>query len=443
MARRVAGALGIVGALAAGTPALGQPAPAAPPTVKPPPTEQGPPAPPTPEQATVRSGPAAQEAALYGGVDLGMAPDNPRPPTGTPEEIANARPGELLKAAMDKFAADTNMRFALANTLLTQQATGGPGQRTTGGGDLDLWAKWTAIGAGTKDTGLLAFAGEYRYQIGDLTPSALGGQIGTLLPTTNGFNERSPTVKELYWDQRLFDDRFRYAIGRIDPENLFGGHRLQSANTFFLYKGFSSNPTVAFPGSGLAVAAQIKPVPWFYLTAGFTNANGKTTASTIESFFTDGQYLSFAEMGVTPTIEGLGTGRYRLAIWHIDARPQADEPSDQGFTLSFDQDLGKSLIAFLRYGHADGAVTNVTNSVQGGVGITGVLGEENLLGVAAAWSQPFTPGLRDEKVLEVFQRFQITDNVQFTIDAEVIFDPSNAPDVDVVGVFSGRLRVSF
>jgi hypothetical protein len=85
----------------------------------------------------------------------------------------------------------------------------------------------------------------------------------------------------------------------------------------------------------------------------------------------------------------------------------------------------------------------VTDSVQGGVGIKDVLGKENMLGLAAAWSEPAEDGLRAEKVLEVFQRFQITETFQFTLGAEAIFDPSNAPDDEVVGVFSARLRVSF
>ncbi|MCC6321476.1 MAG: carbohydrate porin [Phycisphaerales bacterium] len=374
---------------------------------------------------------------------VGPPPNDPRPPTGIDEELDAMTPGVALKREFDRIAAATNLRLGVANTLLFQQASGGPGERTAGGGDLDLLAKWTAIGAGTTDTGILAFAGEYRYQIGDQAPSALGGQIGTLLPTTNGFGERPVVVKELYWDQRLFDDHFRFAVGRIDPENLFGGHRLQSANFFFFNKAFSSNPTVAYPGPGLAAAAQIKPVDWLYVSGGITDANGKATVGNFEGFFDDGEFLAFGEFGLTPTIEGLGTGRYRLALWHVDARDDADVPSDQGITVSLDQDIGERITVFARYGYADGEVTSVTNSVQGGVGIKKVLAKEDMLGVAAAWSRSAAEDKRDEKVVEVFHRFQVTETSQFTIGAEVIFDPSNAPDDDVLGVFSARLRIAF
>lgn len=370
-------------------------------------------------------------------------PEDPLPPTNLEAELGQITPGVALKREFDELAAKTNLRIGVANTYLFQQATGGPGDRSAAGGDLDLLAKWTALGAGTKDTGILAFAAEFRYQIGDQAPAALGSEIGTLLPTTNGMGERPMTVKELYWDQRLADDRFRYVVGRVDPENLFGGHRLQSANTFFLNKAFSSNPTVAYPGPGLVAAALVKPTEWLYIDGGLTDANGRATVGNFEGFFEEGEYLYFTEAGVTPTIDGLGTGRYRLALWHIDEREDADRPSDQGITISLDQDLGESLIAFARYGHADGKVTGVTDSFQTGIGIEGVLGKDNMLGVAGAWSEPSADDKRAEKVLEVFQRFQLTETFQLTLGAEAIFDPSNAPDDDVLGVFSARLRISF
>lgn len=366
-----------------------------------------------------------------------------RPPTGVEEELESITPGVAIKREFDRIAAESNIRFGVANTLLFQQATGGPGNRTAAGGDLDLLLKWTAIGAGTPDTGILAFAAETRYQIGDQAPSALGGQIGSLIPTTNGFGERPMVVKELYWDQRLFDDRFRYAVGRIDPENLFGGHRLQSANLFFLNKNFSSNPAIAYAGPGLAAAAQFKPVPWFYIDGGVTDANGKATIGNFEGFFEDHEFLVFTEAALTPTIENLGAGRYRLALWHIDSREDAAKPSDRGVTLSFDQDLGEKITAFARFGYSDGDVTGVDHSFQAGVAFKNVVMEDDLLGLAAAWADPTGSGKRDESVAEVFHRFQVTQTAQLTIGAQAIFDPSNAPGDDVVGVFSVRLRLSF
>lgn len=387
----------------------------------------------------------AGEASLVESID-GVAPagpSDPRPPTGAEAELEQIRLGALLKKQADALEKATRLRLGAAYTMLFQQATGGPGRRSAASGDLDLLAKWTALGYGTKDTGIVALATEYRHQIGDQPPSDLGGQIGTLVPTTNGFGERPFVVKELYWDHRLFNDRARYAIGRIDPENIFGGHRLQSANTFFLYKAFSSNVTVAYPGPALAAAGVVRPTTWSYIGGGFADANGKATTAGFDTFFDENEYLTFGEAGLTPTFDGLGSGRYRLALWHIDAREEAGKPSDRGVTVAGDQELGERLIAFARYGHADGDVTGITDSVQGGVAIKGVLGEEHLLGLAGAWSRPSSDAKRDETAFEVFQRFQLTETFQLTVGAQLILDPGSAPDDDALGVFSVRARFAF
>jgi len=372
-----------------------------------------------------------------------QASADPMSPEAVEPELKLIRPGLALKKAFDRVAAETNLRLGLANTLLFQQASAGPGERWAAGGDLDVLAKWIAVGAGTADTGTLNFHGEYRYQIGNQPPADLGADIGTLLKTTNGFGERPMIVKELYWDQRLFDEQLRFIVGRVNPEVTFGGHRLQSSEQYFLNQAFSINPTVAYPGPGLAALGQVNPTSWLHVHGGIIDANGAATSNDFEEFFVTREYLEFGELAVTPEWEGVGAGRYRVAIWHIDARDDSGKPEDSGFTTSADQELGDTVIVFARYGHADGSVTKVSDSVQTGVAVKGVLGKENMLGAAAAWSAPKDSGLRDEKTLEVFQRFQITDNIQFTLDAQAIFDPSNAPGDDVLGVFSARLRFSF
>lgn len=349
-----------------------------------------------------------------------------------------------LRKESERLFEETGLKLGFAYTMLFQQASGGPGDRYGGGGDLDLLASWTALGRGTKDTGTLYFAAEYRNQIGSQTPSELGADIGSLTGTTNGFSERTMVVKELYWKQAMLDGRFVWGVGRVDPENLFGGHKLQSANLYFLNQAFSTNPTIPFPGSGLGAAAAFKPVDWFYVGAGIDNANGKTTTISVSEFFDEREYLTFAEGGFTPTIERLGNGRYRVSLWHIDDRELAGQPSDQGVSLIADQEIGKQTTVFARYGWADDGIRNVQSIAEGGVAINGLLGgDDDQTGLAGAWVQPTDSSLRDQYVLEAYQRFQITQQTQLTFDAELILNPSNAPDDDAVAVFSVRLRFAF
>lgn len=366
------------------------------------------------------------------------------PRTGLLEAPGFRGPLVLLREQAAAIEKDTGLRLGFAYTMLFQQASGGPGDRYGGGGDLDLLAAWTVLGRGTKDTGSLNLALEYRNQIGSQTPSELGPEIGTLVKTTNGFTERTMVVKEFYWKQTVLDGRFTYGAGRVDPENLFGGHKYQSANIYFMNQAFSTNPTVTYPGSGMTIAAALKPVDWWYAGGGICNANGKTTTITINEFFDEAEFLSFVETGLTPTIEGLGKGRYRLALWHIDAREDAGVESNQGFSLIMDQDLAEKVGMFARYGYADNSTAAARQIAEAGIVFTGLIGgKDDVTGFAGAWTQPFGEGLRDEIELEVFHRIQVTPQSQLTLGAQLIVQPSNAPEDEVLGVFSCRVRFAF
>ena len=63
-----------------------------------------------------------------------------------------------------------------------------------------------------------------------------------------------------------------------------------------------------------------------------------------------------------------------------------------------------------------------------------------IAGVGAGWARPTDGDLRDETILEAFYRLQLLPNVRITPDVQVIFDPSNAPEDDVLGVFGLRFR---
>lgn len=351
---------------------------------------------------------------------------------------------ERLSIESQSLESRTGLRLGFAYTMLAQQATGGPGKRAGAAGDLDLLAKWTLLGRGTKNTGELVFAAEYRFQIGTATPSQLGGELGTLMGTTNGFSERPMIVKEAYWLQRLFEDHLRVGIGRVDPENVTGGHRLQSANTAFLNKAFSGNPAIAFPGNGAAAGVSFRPTEQFYATVGAANAYGRSTTMEVDELFSEWKLFSFVELGFTPQIDGFGAGRYRVSLWNIDEREETGQPQDSGFSIILEQDFGPRLQAFARYGHADGDVTGITNLIEGGLAVKGLIGsKDNLTGLALAWAEPTSDDDRAETVLEMFQRWQVTAQTQFTLGIETIFNPGKAPDDDVIGVFSARLRVSF
>ncbi len=338
----------------------------------------------------------------------------------------------------------TGLRVSLAYTMIGQQASGGQGVRSGASGDLDLMFDWTLLGRGTTDTGRFIFTVEERFNIGPDPASAVGPGVGALTNTTGGFNDRGTVIRDVLWAQRLFDDTLRLFVGRMDISDYVGGHRLQNINSAFSNRAFSALATAPFPGHGLGAIVTYRPTDQFYVTAGASNAYGRTTISTADRFFEDFDLFYTGEIGFTPEIDGMGRGRYALTVWHVAEREDPNVDSDQGFALIADQDLNETFFAFARYQWADEALERIKNSVQVGLGINGLLGsQDNVTGVAFGFGDPDTDGLRDEKVIEAFHRWQLTRYTQFSLGAQLILDPSNAPDDDAVGVFTARVRVAF
>jgi hypothetical protein len=86
-------------------------------------------------------------------------------------------------------------------------------------------------------------------------------------------------------------------------------------------------------------------------------------------------------------------------------------------------------------------ITGIQSAWQAAVAVDGLLGSpDNITGLGVGYAEPADSSLRDETSIDLFHRFQLTEHTQFSVGSQAIFNPSNAPDDDVVGVFSLRLR---
>jgi porin len=351
---------------------------------------------------------------------------------------------DFLLDQLDELHNSTGVRIGAAYTMLFQGLSGGPWDQYGGAGDFDLFTSWTAIGRGTENTGRFVFDLEDRHEIGSRTPNSLGGQISTLQPTANTFNDRGFVVRDVFYVQRLVEGQVRFLIGRADSTDYFGSTWMQSANNSFVNRMFASNPTIVAPGHGPATGLSYRPNDYdFYISAGAANAYGTTTTSGFSSL-EETTFFSWGEVGYTPTFETLGQGRYTFSGWHMGEREKDGIPADWGVSLVADQQINETVQVFARWGYADGAVANIKNYVQGGAGFRGLMGEPNdMAGIAFSYAFPSDNALQEEKVLEGFYRWQLTRFSQFSVGAQAIFDPGNGPDHDVVGAFWARLRVFF
>ena len=207
------------------------------------------------------------------------------------------RPFEYLTRALQTLDQSTGLRLGVAQTMLFLQPMGGQSDRYGAAGDTDLLSSWTLLGRKTADTGRLVTTVEYRYNMGSQPPSALGRQIGTLIPVTNGFNDRGWVVRDAYWIQRLFEAKLRILIGRGYASDFVGAYWMQNVNNSFVNRHFSANPSIPFPGHGPICGISLRPTDQCYITGGVSNAYGQATQNGFDTLFNPNSEVEVRERG--------------------------------------------------------------------------------------------------------------------------------------------------
>jgi hypothetical protein len=392
---------------------------------------------PTPQELSLETPAPAPES-----IDEDLADAEERP-----AGLFKYGPVSLIDTAWDNLNRQTEeigLNVGLAYTMVFQATSGGPGERQALGGDTDLFGDWRLLGKPDGlNNGYLYFAAEYRNACTEIAPNELGGQIGSLWGTTNGFGEQDLTFKEVYWQQHFSKDRLIVRVGKIDAENYYNSNYWQSDSKYFMNKAFSSFPVRAFPSNGLGMNLTAKLSDQWYISTGAQDAQGKKTTTGFDTFFNDFDLFGAGELGYTPTIEGWGRGNYRFTGWYRAAGESDGTPHDAGFVFSCDQRMGPHWIPFFRYGIGEGNINGIEQMISGGAGWEGhIISQSDIVGVAGAWGQPSDDDLRDQYAIELFYRLQVSPDNQFTVGYQVILDPSNDPDSDVVGVFEMRWRIS-
>jgi carbohydrate-selective porin OprB len=80
--------------------------------------------------------------------------------------------------------------------------------------------------------------------------------------------------------------------------------------------------------------------------------------------------------------------------------------------------------------------------VVGGLGVLNPLGwKDDILGIGFAWGEPADTAARDQYLMELYLRHQLTPKIKITPGFQLILDPSFNRDDDVIGIFELRVRV--
>jgi porin len=350
-----------------------------------------------------------------------------------------------MRKANNELDRAARLRVGFAWTALYQQASWTRNDDDdAASADFDFFGRWRPLQ--TRETlGYLIFQTQVRYELfQNQTPRELSEDTGSLWGTVNGFNTQSFNLRQLYWQQFLFNNELSYRIGKVDLGDVFNNNRLQSDNHFFLNAAFSDNPTMAYPDNNFGGDVIWRPHRLVYLAAGAADSGGDNNTDESEKSLKSTNWFTVAEVGLTPWFENLGGGHYRLTAWYTDAESDAGTSGANGVSLSCDQDLGPRMLAFLRYGYTDGDLTATEQILAGGLAFKRPFGKnDDMAGIAAAWGRPTDDRLGDQAVVEAFYRFQLTPAIEVTPDLQLTIDPALAPDEDYVWVFGIRVRITF
>lgn len=335
------------------------------------------------------------------------------------------------------------LEIAMQQLFIYQRATGGRNPNDTGISNFTFFGQWHLIDHPSFGKGTLGYYFERRDNLTDATVTEFTNEVGTAWDTNDfGISSRDRTaLRQLWWEQRVLDEKLVLTIGKLNPENYYDLNSFAgSGSTQFISEPFAANPTKLFPNDALGLNVAIHPSNKYYLTFGFNDANGKSTTSGFNSI-DESEFLKAFLFGLAPCFDGLGQGNYRFTFWHTD---ETDNHEDGlGVLFSFDQELGKSLGVFLKYGYSEPQLDRIEHLLSTGFIIRDpwrIKGD--LMGIGFSWDSP-SNRVRDEYSIELFYRIQATTHLQLTPNVVFIVNPSEKEDSGALAVFGFRFRALF
>ncbi len=303
------------------------------------------------------------------------------------------------------------------------------------------------------------------------------GDAGDLQGYTNIESENSlDTLYEFWYQQVLFNGRFRVKIGKVDANSEFAyvaPLKEVSAACEFTHSSAGFQPSIAgfpsYPNSAMSVNLFITPYDGdetqltfgYGLYDGAAGVDGVSTGSRGPSSFFSSKlsddYFHVAEgQFAWDEAGGLPGGSLSVGGWlHTgdwDTFSGGVEDGTAGWYATIQQQLtapdeenrGRGFYLFGQYGHSDDSVVEVGQVFSAGVLQNG-LGDfrpDDLLGVYASYadlSDDAAAGFEeDELAVEALYRFTITSAVSIQPGLQYIFNPSGDPSVD--DAFVGQLR---
>ncbi|MEM6333217.1 MAG: carbohydrate porin [Planctomycetota bacterium] len=341
------------------------------------------------------------------------------------------------------------------------------------------------------DTALDLPGGTAFIQYLSVSPESGGStDAGDLQVFSNLENDRSvDAIYELWYEQRLLDDRLRFKVGKLDANSEFAAvgppasFTRGSANDFAaagepLNSSAGFSPTVvgfpSYPDSAMGFNVFVTPLrtDTLSLTLGYGLYDGAAAIDGIRTgtrgpstFFSadlsnDYFHVAEAQLGWA-RLAALSGGSLSLGGWHhtgtFDTFDGNQDDGTSGLYATVQQRLtaprgdtsDQGLYAIAQLGFADGDVAEVERHyalglVQAGLGS---FRPDDATGFYASYAElsdePAAGFDSDEITLEAFYRAQLTAAAFLQPDLQWVLNPSGDSDTDDAVVLSIRFGVNF
>jgi len=269
------------------------------------------------------------------------------------------------------------------------------------------------------------------------------------LPAT-GFRDYSIRMTELNYQQSLFENRFHFVIGKVDPTNYFNFHGLIVPWQHFIGYGASVSGTVNWPDQGLGAIISYRPTEKFYIMAGLTDVRGDVFRENeflnFGDYFQDGKFWKSVEVGFVPSFEERYFKKISITYWQSDRYTNSKGvavESGEGIAVSAHWFFKERFIPFARFGISNGKGENAfyTADIQIGHGYR--FRNYDMLGLSLSWNQPNIPEAKDQYTSELFYRLNVTAHLELTPSIQFILNPTLNPDATSLFYFGARGRVTF
>lgn len=306
------------------------------------------------------------------------------------------------------------------------------------------------------------------YQIEGRDPS---GDVGDFQGLSNIQGDDLRQIAEV-WVETWLADVLRLKVGKVDFNSEFA---FNETGGEFVNSSAGILPTIVayptYPDPAMSVNAFYVPSPELYFGFGIydgaTGEGRRTGGVGPAGFFgrdeSDAYFLA-AEVGTAWTGgNSWGSGRLALGAWHhtghFDTFAGGTESGTTGAWLTFEQNVWRrdptaeddprGIGAFVSLGIADADVSACASSIVVGVNWLGPLSQrpDDALGLAVLFadlSDEATAGTpRDETVIELFYKLQVTPALGLKPDLQYIVSPGGQTGVDDVLVAMLRFEVLF